>query len=110
MPELSPDPDALARALAAIEHRGQVNAALSDAVAESGMARVWDLGSVARAALRETGRLAELEAEIAASAPLAVVRLRFIADVAAVCLAELVAHSARTMLVGARDPLGEPEQ
>lgn len=109
MTEFTPDPDALARALAAIEHRGQVNAALSDAVAEAGMARVWDLGSVARGALREAQRLSQLEAELTATAPTAAARLRFIADVAAVALAELVAHSARTMTTGARDPLGQPE-
>lgn len=108
--DLSPDPDTLARVLAAIEHRGQVNAALSDAVAQSGMARVWDLASVARTALRETGRLAQLEAETAYTHPAAAARLRLIADVAAVCLAELVAHAARTMLTGARDPLGQPER
>ena len=109
MPKITPNPDELARALAAIEHRGQVNAALSDAVAEAGMARVWDLGSVARGALREAHRLTQLEAELTATAPDAADRLRFIADVAAVALAELVAHAARTMTAGARDPLGEPE-
>lgn len=109
MSKLTPDPDELARALAAIEHRGQVNAALSDAVAESGMARVWDLGSVARGALREAARLAQLEAELAAQLPGAAPRLRFIADITAVCLAELVAHAAATMTAGARDPLGQPE-
>lgn len=93
-----PDPDELARALAAFEHWGQTAIAQSDKVAETGMARAWDLGSVARTAMREAARLGQLEAELTASAPLAAARVRLIGDVAAVCLAALVTDAARTTL------------
>jgi hypothetical protein len=99
-----PDPDELARCLAGIEHRGQVAAAVSDAMSQTGMTQAWDLASVARAALREAARVGQLEAELSAAAgPAAVARLRMIADVTAVCLAAVVADTARAMLT---DPWG----
>lgn len=95
----TPNPDELARALAAFEHWGQTNIALSDKVSETGMARAWDLASVARTAMREAARLGQLEAELTeSSAPMATARVRLIADVAAVCLAALVTDAARAML------------
>jgi hypothetical protein len=103
----SPDPDELARALAALEHRGQVRIAQSEKVSETGVTRLWELGTVARVAMRETARFAQLEAELNASAPLAAARLRLVSDVAAVCAAALVAHTARAMLT---DPSADDQE
>jgi hypothetical protein len=106
-----PDPDELARALAAFEHWGQTAIALSDKASETGMTRAWDLGSVARSAMREAARLGQLEAELTESAPLAAARVRLIGDVAAVCLAAVVTDAVRAMLTdwGDHNPEGDPD-
>lgn len=94
----TPSPDALARAFAAIEHRGQIATAQSGADADSGTARAYDLAYVARVAMREAVRLTQLERELAMSVPGAAARLRVIGDAAAVCFAEAVVNgTARAM-------------
>jgi hypothetical protein len=95
----SPSPDDLAQVLAAAEHRSQVDAAESGAAASGGHTRTYDLAAVARAAMHETARLAQLERELAAGTPMVAARLRVIGDMAAVCLAEVAVNAtARAML------------
>lgn len=94
----TPSPDVLAKALAAIEHGGQIATARSAADSDAGVARAYDLAYVARVAMRETVRLTQLERELAISVPGAAARLRVIGDAAAVCFAEAVVNgTARTM-------------
>lgn len=100
MSNTSPSPDELARTLAAIEDRSKIAAKRSGAVAEEAMNQVWDLTAVVRTAVRETEHLADLERGAADTAPRATRRLRLIADVAALCFAEIVAETSRTMRTG----------
>lgn len=95
----SSSPDELAKALAAIEHDGQITAAKSTAAAEAGAARAFELGLVVRAAMRETAQLGELERGLGAGAPSAAGRLRILADIAAVSFAKVVVDgTAQVML------------
>lgn len=92
-------PDDLARALAGIEHDGQVSMAKTTALGEAGHARSVELSLIVRAAMREIAQLSELERALRGSAPTAAGRLRIIGDIAAVSFAKVVVDGTTRLML-----------